>query len=142
MGSMRPAPAPCTTRKAIRLSMFEARLHATEPTTNKPSATSHTRLPPKRPIAQPLIGMTMANASRKADITHCTVATEACMSRPMVATATLTMVRSKTGARMPTSRMAASLTNAGPRRSLSGWTVISRCSLGANRLGHVEKDPP
>ncbi len=100
--------------------MFQDRPHSTEPAKNSPSEASQRRLPPKRAIAQPLIGMTMAKASKKADITHWTVATEACRSRPIVATATLTIVRSRTGAMKPTSRTAVSLTNAGPRRSLSG----------------------
>ena len=43
--------------------MFQARLESTEPTRNSASEKSHMRLPPKRPIAQPLIGMTMASAS-------------------------------------------------------------------------------
>ena len=35
--------------------MFQARLESTEPTRNSASEKSHMRLPPKRPIAQPLL---------------------------------------------------------------------------------------
>ena len=63
-GTIIPPPSPCTTRKAIRLGMFHAAPHATDPARNTTSEPVQVSRPPKRPRAQPLSGITMANASR------------------------------------------------------------------------------
>jgi hypothetical protein len=56
---------PCSTRKAMRASMFHAELERIEPTMKRASALIHVCLAPKRSIAQPLTGTTIASASRQ-----------------------------------------------------------------------------
>ena len=63
-GNIRPPPTPCTTRKAIRLAAFQARLEAIEPARNTSSANIQTRLPPNRPCAHPASGIVTPRASR------------------------------------------------------------------------------
>ena len=63
-GKIAPAPAPCTTRKATRLSAFQASEHSAEPVTKMVSAASQSRLPPNRAWAQPTTGITTPRASR------------------------------------------------------------------------------
>jgi hypothetical protein len=63
-GKIRPAPAPCTTRKAIRLSAFQAAANSAEPVTNRVSAAIQSRLPPNRACPQPTSGITTPRASR------------------------------------------------------------------------------
>ena len=59
-----PPPTPCTTRKAIRLSADHAIPQSIEPTMKRSSAAVHTCWAPKRSIAQPVSGITVASASR------------------------------------------------------------------------------
>ncbi len=63
-GKIMPAPAPCSTRKAIRLSAFQATEHSAEPATKMVSAAIQSRLPPNRAWAQPTTGITTPRASR------------------------------------------------------------------------------
>lgn len=63
-GSMRPPPAPWTTRQAMSDPAFHARLEPTEPTRKTESANIHSRLPPKRCSPQVLSGTAMPSASR------------------------------------------------------------------------------
>ena len=63
-GNMIPPPTPWRMRKAIRDSAFHAHAHSAEPRTNRPSANSHSRLPPNRFCAQLTKGIVIASASR------------------------------------------------------------------------------
>ena len=63
-GMIIPPPKPCSTRKTISDSVLQARPHSTEPTRNRATETIHSRRPPKRSIAQPVNGITVASASR------------------------------------------------------------------------------
>ena len=58
------APMPWTTRNAIRLGAFHARLDSTEPARKMVSATSQSRLPPNRACAHTTSGMVTPSASR------------------------------------------------------------------------------
>lgn len=64
-GSSRPAPTPCSDRKAIRLPTFHARPAASDPARNTSRPTSHRRRPPKRSAAQVVNGIVAVTASRK-----------------------------------------------------------------------------
>ena len=63
MGSIRPPPMPCRTRKAISASMFHATLDRIEPTMNRASAPIQTCLAPNRSLAQAATGTTTPSAS-------------------------------------------------------------------------------
>ena len=77
IGRIIPPPIPCSTRNRISSVVEVAKPHSADPAVNSTTDTRYTGLAPKRRAAQPLIGMTMAKASKKADVTHWTVATEA-----------------------------------------------------------------
>jgi hypothetical protein len=62
-GMIMPAPRPCTTRKAISAPIDHDRPASSEPAMNIASDAIHSGLAPKRCPAQPLSGITLANAS-------------------------------------------------------------------------------
>ena len=62
-GSIRPPPTPCSIRKAIRTSIFQAALESSDPTMKRASAPIQVCLAPKRSMAQPLTGTTIPSAS-------------------------------------------------------------------------------
>ena len=63
-GMIRPPPNPWRTRKAISESTDQATPASAEPAMNRASAVIQTRLAPNRWLAQPVSGITLANASR------------------------------------------------------------------------------
>lgn len=63
-GSRIPAPKPCTTRKRMRVPMFQARPEAIDPAMNSTRPNSHNRLPPTRSTAHAVTGMVTVSASR------------------------------------------------------------------------------
>jgi hypothetical protein len=67
-GSIRPPPAPCSTRKPIRLATFQAAPDAIEPMRKTLRLKSQTVRPPNRLSAQPLSGMTIPNDRRQPTI--------------------------------------------------------------------------
>ena len=64
IGRIMPPPRPCSTRKKMRLLDDHARPQSAEPMMNSVSDVMYIRLAPKRSIAQPVIGMLIASASR------------------------------------------------------------------------------
>jgi hypothetical protein len=62
-GRIIPAPSPCSTRKAINEPTDQATPASTEPVMKRSSETSQTCLAPKRSVAHPLNGITLAKAS-------------------------------------------------------------------------------
>ena len=63
-GRIMPPPSPCTTREPISWAIEVARPASSEPSMNRASADSHTRFAPNRSPAQPVSGITLANASQ------------------------------------------------------------------------------
>ena len=63
-GISMPPPNPCSTRKMISVSMFQAAPASIDPARNSTTAIMYSRLVPNRSEAQPVIGMTVASASR------------------------------------------------------------------------------
>jgi hypothetical protein len=63
-GMIIPPPAPWTMRKAIREPIDQERPANSDPAMNRPSEASHSGLAPKRRLAQPVSGITLAKASR------------------------------------------------------------------------------
>ena len=63
-GISKPPPKPWSTRKTISASIDHAAPASAEPAMNRSSAASQTRLAPKRSLAQPVSGITLAKASR------------------------------------------------------------------------------
>ena len=59
-GAISPAPMPCSTRKTTRLPTDQDSPHAIDAIVNSATANIHSRLPPKRSVAQPVSGTTMA----------------------------------------------------------------------------------
>ncbi len=59
-----PPPRPWTTRKAIRLAMFQAPAHSSDPTRNAAMPTSSTGLRPKVSASLPYTGSVTVTASR------------------------------------------------------------------------------
>ena len=94
-GMIIPPPRPWRTRNTISDPAFHASPDRTEPATNRPTTIIHSRLAPKRSDAQPVIGITVASATRYPVATHWIVDSEACSSRLSVASATLTIVVSR-----------------------------------------------
>jgi hypothetical protein len=74
--------------------MLCASPHSTEPTVNTAIATNRTRLPPKRSPSQPDAGMKTAKLTRYAITIPSTAVGAMWKSRPMVGSATFTMVMS------------------------------------------------
>src|SRR5262249_21932052 len=62
-GRISPAPRPCRMRKPIKEPIDQATPASREPVMKRRSEQSQTRLAPKRSVAQPLSGMTLAKAS-------------------------------------------------------------------------------
>lgn len=104
--------------------MLQAAPASAEPTRNAPSAASHSRLAPNRPIAQPLSGIATARASRYPVTTHCTDETGACMPRPSRSIATLTTVVSSSGAIPPRISTSARARRLGPARARPAAVVV------------------
>ena len=75
---------------------------------NASNDASQTRFAPKRSLAQPVSGITLANASRYAVETHWIVGIDAWNSRPSVGIATLTIVASRMVMIVPRTTTAAS----------------------------------
>src|SRR4051812_23501886 len=115
----RPPPSPCRTRAASSVGTDVAMAHSSDPARNSAMANSHTRRAPKRSVAQPVIGMTDAKASRYAVATHCTVATVAPSSRPRTGSATLTTVASRIVRTEPRTTTTASQRSSGVRAGVS-----------------------
>ena len=63
-GRIMPPPKPCSTRNTISDSVLHASPHSTEPAMNSETDSIHVVRPPKRSIAHPLSGITVASASR------------------------------------------------------------------------------
>src|SRR6516225_9263796 len=93
---------------------------------NAASDAIHSDLAPNRSLAQPVSGITLANASMYAVGTHWIVAIEVWKSRPSVGSATLVIVASRIVMIVPSTTTAASVT-------------ISRVSTGAS-VGRVSGD--
>ena len=74
--------------------MFWARPHRTDPTVNTTMAEISTRFPPKRSPSQPEAGMKTARLTRYAITIPSTAVGGMWKSRPMVGSATLTIVMS------------------------------------------------
>jgi hypothetical protein len=117
IGTIMPPPIPCTIRKPIRLPADQARPQSMEPAVKSVIERIHIGLAPKRSIAQPVAGMTIASASRYAVETHWIVASEVWKSRERVSIATLTMVASRPTMTAPSMTASASLTSSGGSRS-------------------------
>jgi hypothetical protein len=66
----RPALIPCSTRNPISASIDQAEPARADPVMNTTSAVTHTAFAPKRALAQPVSGITLASASRYPVITH------------------------------------------------------------------------
>jgi hypothetical protein len=63
-GMIIPAATPCSTRNTISSAIEVDRPASTEPAAKAVSEISQTRLAPKRSLAQPVSGITVAKASR------------------------------------------------------------------------------
>ena len=90
-----PPPRPCTTRKAISDPIDHASPASSDPAMNTMSAVTQTRRAPNRPLSHAVSGMTLANASRYAVITHWMEEIDVSSSRPSVGIATFTIVASR-----------------------------------------------
>ena len=62
-GNSMPPPMPCNTRNMMSSRMFDASAHSSEPSVNASTEPMKSRLVPNRSAAQPVIGITVANAS-------------------------------------------------------------------------------
>ena len=93
-GASMPPPAPCRMRNATSSPRLEASPHSAEAAVNTTMAVSRTRLPPKRSPSQPDAGMNTARLTRKAIEMLSTAVALTSKSRPMVGSATLTIVTS------------------------------------------------
>ena len=93
-GASMPPPAPCKIRKATSSPRLEASPHSAEATVNTTMAASSTRLPPKRSPSQPDAGMNTARLTRNEIEMASTAVADTLNSRPMVGSATLTIVTS------------------------------------------------
>ncbi|MGD0605636.1 MAG: hypothetical protein ABSA53_18810 [Streptosporangiaceae bacterium] len=94
-GASMPPPAPCRIRNATSSPRLDASPHAIEATVNTTMAASRTRLPPNRSPSQPDAGMNTARLTRKAIEMLSTEVALTLKSRPMVGSATLTIVVSR-----------------------------------------------
>ncbi len=93
-GIIMPPPAPWTTRKATSWVMFWATPHSAEPIVKTTMDISNTLLPPKRSPSQPDEGMKTARLTRYAITMPSTAVGGIWKSRPIVGSATLTIVTS------------------------------------------------
>jgi hypothetical protein len=80
----------------LDLTIVNVAVPSTEPSRNSSSETSQTRLAPKRSLAQPVSGITLANASMYPVITHWIAGIDVPSSRPIVVTI-LTRRRGRSG---------------------------------------------
>ena len=62
-GNSMPPPIPCTTRKMMSCRILDANAHSSEPSVNATTEPMKSRLVPNRSAAQPVSGITAANAS-------------------------------------------------------------------------------
>ena len=62
-GISMPPPMPCTTRNMMSCRIFDANAHSSEPSVNASTEPMKSRLVPNRSAAQPVTGITVANAS-------------------------------------------------------------------------------
>jgi len=62
-GISMPPPSPCTTRNATNSVMVGAIAHSSEPSVKNNTEPMNSRLVPNRSAAQPVSGITVANAS-------------------------------------------------------------------------------
>ena len=124
-GIITPPPRPWTTRKAIRLSTFQAQAQSTEPSRNRVRATSHSRLAPSRLCAHPEKGIATNIASRYAVLTHWIVLTDAWSELPSSWIATLTIVVSRMTATAPVITAAAIRLSCGS--SAGGEVTVAVC---------------
>ena len=95
-GRIIPAPTPCSTRKPISDPIDQDAPASVDPSRNRSSEASQTRLAPKRSLPHPVSGITLAKASMYPVSTHWMVEIDAAKSRPSVGIATFTIVRSRT----------------------------------------------
>ncbi len=93
-GASMPPPAPCRIRKATSSPRLEASPHRAEAAVKTTMAASSTRLPPNRSPSQPEAGMNTARLTRKEIEIASTAVALTPNSRPMVGSATLTIVTS------------------------------------------------
>src|SRR5512142_2237765 len=91
---MPPAP-PCRIRNTTSSGRLEATPHSAEAPVNSAMAVSRTRFPPYRSPSQPDAGMQMARLTRNAMAMPSTAVALTPKSRPMVGSATLTIVASR-----------------------------------------------
>src|SRR5919204_610051 len=93
-GSTIAAPRPCTPRIAIRNESLVASAQASEAAVKMPSPSMTMRLRPSRSAARPPRSRKPPKVSAKAVTTHCRFVSEKWSLRPIVGSATLTIVRS------------------------------------------------
>src|SRR5690242_8393290 len=91
---MPPAP-PCRIRNSTSSGRLDATPHSAEAPVNSAMAVSRTRFPPYRSPSQPDAGMQMARLTRNAMAMPSTAVALTPKSRPMVGSATLTIVASR-----------------------------------------------
>ncbi len=93
-GANMPPPAPWMTRKKMSSVRFCASPQRTDPNVKTTMADIRTRLPPKRSPSQPEAGMNTARLTRYAMTIPSTAVGAMSKSRPIVGSATLTIVMS------------------------------------------------
>jgi hypothetical protein len=118
-GRISPPPAPCRTRKKIRLPTDHAMPHSAEPPRNSASETIHMRLIPNRPADHPVSGMTIDSASMYPVVTHWIVDSDVCRRPPSVSIATLTIVVSRIDMMAPSTTTAHRRLRAGSKPASS-----------------------
>ena len=62
-GNSMPPPMPCTTRNTMSCTIVDATAHSSEPSVKATTDPMNSRLVPNRSAAQPVSGITAANAS-------------------------------------------------------------------------------
>ena len=94
-GASMPPAAPCRIRNTISSPRLDANPHSAEAAVNSAIAASSTRLPPYLSPSHPDAGMVIARLTRKAIAMPSTAVALTPKSRPMVGSATLTIVASR-----------------------------------------------
>jgi hypothetical protein len=103
-GASMPPAAPCRIRNTISSPRLDASPHSAEAAVNSAIAASSTRLPPYLSPSHPDAGMVIARLTRKAIEMPSTAVALTPKSRPMVGSATLTIVTSIMSMSAPTIR--------------------------------------
>jgi hypothetical protein len=89
-------PAACSTRAAISQPMLGARPHSSDPSPKVANPSRKTRRRPQRSAAEPASTRKAASTTTYASTVHCRPDTEACRSRRIEGSATLTAAMSIT----------------------------------------------